>query len=162
MQETLTHCICEKSTLSKHLHATEQHCDELKNSVFETIINPRPDSLLQGHSVFALRLNEVNCATALRIQHTTCLSVNSTNSWLQSTESEANSVYLRGTAFPTAQCSRLSLFTHETDLITQKDDGEFPNVAALVHCFETGSEARTGSDGYMLFVDSICLDERIC
>lgn len=58
---------------------------------------------------------------------------------------EANSVYLWGTAFPTALCSRLLLFTHKTDLIRKKDDGEFPNVAALMRRFETGSEARTGS-----------------
>lgn len=74
-------------------------------------------------------------------------------------EREANSGYLWGTAFPTALCSRLLLFTHETDLIRQKDDGQFPNAAALVHRFETGSEGRgLAADGYMMpFVDSICL-----
>lgn len=76
-------------------------------------------------------------------------------------EREANSGYLWGTAFPTALGSRLLLFTHETDLIRQKDDGQFPNAAALVHRFETGSEARTGSgwiyDGKLLTV-FICFD----
>lgn len=45
--------------------------------------------------------------------------------------------YLWGAASPTALCLGLLLFTHETDLIRQKDDGDFPNPVALVHGFET-------------------------
>lgn len=45
--------------------------------------------------------------------------------------------YLWGAASPTALCWGLLLFTHETDLIRQKDDGNFPDPVALMPDFET-------------------------
>lgn len=64
--------------------------------------------------------------------------------------------YLWGAAFPTALRLRLLLFTHETDLIRQKDDGDFPNPVALVHSSETGLKARAGTGREYDGIRSFC------